>query len=358
MLDKDTVLRAVRFDHPTTIPVIFHINMACWDSYDRTWLASLVDAHPSLFPHGVPLFVRSGDPTPYPEWCRANGRWTDPWGCVWETRTGGFIGTVVQHPIKDLSEIAAYRPPDPEHTTHWYPVTWKKGVSPTGGSIGFFDFLRSGEIGHGHTFLKLIDILGYEKALYAMQDEEPPLAVLLDMIGKFNLGLVQRFISYADVEWLGYAEDLGMQVGPMLSPAMFRKWILPVYRRIMEPAEQHGCVIHMHSDGDIRALADDLLTLPVDVFNIQDTANTIGWLARHMKGKVAIDLDIDRMHITQKEEPRAVRAYLTHVMRTMYDRAGGLILTYGLYPGTPQANIETMMDFLEDVATGGKMWTN
>jgi hypothetical protein len=42
----------------------------------------------------------------------------------------------------------------------------------------------------------------------------------------------------------------------------------------------------------------------------------------------------------------------------MYDPAGGLLLTYGMYPGTPLENAKVMMDFLEQVAEGGKPWTS
>ena len=357
-MDTHTLLKTVHFDHPEAVPVVFHINSACWDNYDRDSLGKLVETHPILFPQGIPDFVEKGEAVPYPDWCRADKKWTDPWGCVWETRTSGFVGTVVEHPIKDLSQLQSYEAPDPDKTTHWYPVEWKKGKSPTGGSIGFFDCLPSGEIGHGHTFLKMIDILGYEQALFAMHDDAPELQVLMDMLVQFNLGLVERFVNNAEVKWLGYAEDLGMQIGPMLSPEMFRKWILPVYRTIMEPADRQDVVIHMHSDGDVRTLFDDLHTLPVDVFNIQDNANTLPWLKDHMKGKVALDLDIDRQHVTRQEDPQLVRDYLAGLLRLMYDPAGGLLLTYGMYPGTPLENAKVMMDFLEQVAEGGKPWTS
>lgn len=357
-MDRETLLKAIHFDHPDAVPVVFHINSACWDRYDRDSLGRLVESHPILFPEGLPDYVAKGEAVPYSDWCRADKKWTDPWGCVWETRTSGFVGTVVEHPISSLSELQHFKSPDPDKTTHWYPVTWKKGESPTGGPIGFFDCLPSGEIGHGHTFLKMIDILGYEQTLYAMHDEAPELSLLIDMLEKFNLGLVERFIDIAEVQWLGYAEDLGMQIGPMLSPKMFRTWILPVYRTIMEPAEKSGVVIHMHSDGDVRALFDDLRTLPVDVFNIQDNANTLPWLKENLGGKVTLDLDIDRQHITRQSDPTLVDEYLADVMCTLYDPAGGLLLTYGLYPGTPLGNAKVIMDFLERVAEGGKPWTS
>jgi len=355
-MDKETLLRTVNYDYPGAVPVIFHINMACWDYYDRNQLSEIILDHPHLFPEGLPSYSNPTEAVPYPPWCREDSPWTDPWGCVWETKMSGFIGTVIEHSISDLQEIDSFIPPDPHKTTHWYPVHWEKGESPTGGSIGFFSCLRSGEIGHGHTFLKLLDILGYEEAIYALYDEPSELKTLLGMIENFNLGLVERFVTYADVEWMGFAEDLGMQKGPMLSPKMFRKQILPLYKSIMAPAEHHGAIIHMHSDGDIRDLAADLLTLPVRVFNIQDRVNTLEWIARTLKNKVTVDLDIDRQFITQQGDPEKVVHYLQYLMQTMYDEAGGLILTYGLYPGTPMPIIKTMADYLEEVAIGGKPW--
>ena len=69
---------------------------------------------------------------------------------------------------------------------------------------------------------------------------------------------------------MSFPEDLGMQVGPMLSPNDFRKFIKPVYQKLMAPARDAGCIVHMHSDGDIRLLADDLVEGGVQVINLQD----------------------------------------------------------------------------------------
>lgn len=357
-MNHHDLLKTVHFDYPDAVPVIFHINLSCWDHYPRNELADLITAHPTLFPQGPPPYAEPGKPVPYPEWCIKGRPWEDPWGCIWETPVSGYIGAVTRHPLENLDDMESYEPPDPEHTTHWYPVSWKRGQSPTGGSIGFFDALRSGEIGHGHTFLKLTDILGYQQALFGLHDADPRVLQVISMLEQFNLGLVRRFIEYGDVQWLGYAEDLGMQIGPMISPQMFRDWILPVYRTIMEPAQRHGAVIHMHSDGDIRMLADDLLKLPVQVLNIQDQVNGIGWTAEHLKGRIAIDLDIDRQHITPSASPDQVRQYIISVMEGLYDPAGGLILTFGLYPGTPMENIKALMDIMEEISLGRTSWNS
>jgi uroporphyrinogen-III decarboxylase len=176
-----------------------------------------------------------------------------------------------------------------------------------------------------------------------MADDDPRLHAVLGMIEGFNAALVQRYVDLG-VAWMGYPEDLGMQVGPMLSPEQFRRFIQPIYRRLMQPARQAGAVVHMHSDGDVRTLADDLLDAGVEVLNIQDRVNGVEWMAEHLKGRVAIDLDIDRQSVTRFGTPSEIHAWIDHAVRTLGDRAGGLMLRFGLMPGAPLENVAAVMD--------------
>jgi len=72
------------------------------------------------------------------------------------------------------------------------------------------------------------------------------------MIEEFNLAIVQKYVAAGrsgcpiPMTW--------QQVGPMISPVHFRKYITQAYRRLMRPALEAGCVVHMHSRRDIRLL--------------------------------------------------------------------------------------------------------
>ena len=63
---------------------------------------------------------------------------------------------------------------------------------------------------------------------FDMADDEPRLARLIGMVSDFNYEVVMKRLALKP-DIFGYPEDLGMQVGPMLSPAHFRKYIKPVY---------------------------------------------------------------------------------------------------------------------------------
>ena len=202
---------------------------------------------------------------------------------------------------------------------------------------------------HGHTFLQLCDLRGYENLLGDMWDEEPLLYELIDELTEFNLALVKRYIKNG-CSSMAYPEDLGMQVGPMLSPDIFRTYIKPAYKRIMQPARDAGVPIHMHSDGDIRKLVDDIVDSGVEIINLQDLVNGIDWIADRFKGKTCVELDIDRQRITPYGTPAEIDALIREEVEKISTKAGGLCMIYGLYPGVPVENVKALMDAMEKYA--------
>jgi uroporphyrinogen-III decarboxylase len=179
-----------------------------------------------------------------------------------------------------------------------------------------------------------------------MTDRETGLSRLIEMVQTFNAEIVERYIE-AGSAMICYPEDLGMQRGPMLSPEHFRTYIKPVYERIMAPANKAGCLVHMHSDGDIRDLVDDLVVSGVDVINLQDLVNGIDWIEANLKGRVCIDIDIDRQQITRFGSPEQIDKLIREEVETLGSREGGLMMIYGLYPGVPLDNVKAVMDAME-----------
>jgi uroporphyrinogen decarboxylase len=141
-----------------------------------------------------------------------------------------------------------------------------------------------------------------------------------------------------------------MQVGPMLSPVDFRRYIKPSYQRLMAPAHEAGCIVHMHSDGDIRLLVDDLIEDGVEVINLQDLVNGVDWIAEKLAGRICIDLDIDRQKVTWNGTPKQIDALIREEVGKLSTPQGGLTMIYGLYPGVPFENIKALMDAMERYA--------
>ena len=210
--------------------------------------------------------------------------------------------------------------------------------------------LVCGGLPHGHTFLRLQDIRGYENLTFDMLDDEPRLPELIGLVQDFNYQFVLKWMEL-EPDMMSYPEDLGMQMGPMLSPESFRKFIKPVYQKLMKPARDSGCIVHMHSDGDIRTLVDDLIDGGVEVINLQDLVNGIDWIADRFAGRTCIDLDIDRQDITARGAPEKINDLIREEVEKLGSKKGGLMMIYGLYPGVPLENVEALMDAMEKYAT-------
>ncbi len=342
----ENTLRAIRFERPDYIPMIFWINPACWHHYPQDILFELMAEHPLLFPDF------NSDNKTLPElapWERADKPYTDSWGCIWETTDDGITGSVTQHPLEDWDAFENFIPPDPAHTNGMAAIDWStiKTKIQTTQAEGK---RAAGSLEHGHAFLRLSYLRGYENLLFDMVDGDKRLFQLIEMVESFSLGIVRRYID-SGVTMMQFPEDLGMQVGPMLSPEQFKTYIKPLYENVMAPAREAGCLIHMHSDGDIRDLADDLTDSSVDALNLQDLVNGIDWIEANLKGRICIDLDIDRRQVTLFGTPGQIDELIRREAQQLGNPEGGLMMIYGLYPGVPIENVKALMDAMEKYAT-------
>ena len=324
----------------------FVINYACWDAYPQEALVELMESHPVLFKKAsIPTLPYRPD---FPNMARKDQPYVDDWGCLWETTQNGITGTVTQHPLSDWDNLKTYHYPDPNLCMGIGPIDWEAEQKRIQAAKNAGQLTMAG-LRHGHTFLQVCDICGCENVLYDMEDAEPKLKDLLEKIVEFNLNIIHRYLDM-DVDIISYAEDLGMQYGPMLSRTNFETYFSPLYHRMMQPAVEKGTIIHMHSDGDIRTLLPYLLQNGVNIINLQDLVNGIDWIEENVKGKVCIDLDIDRQKITPFGTPKEVRSLVREEITRLGTREGGLMITYGLYPGVPLENVKALMDAMEEYA--------
>ncbi|MHC4436122.1 MAG: uroporphyrinogen decarboxylase family protein, partial [Planctomycetota bacterium] len=324
----------------------FWINPACWHHYPNDILLELMGEHQLLFPDFDSQDIALPEPAP---WERTGKPYRDSWGCVWETVDDGITGSVTRHPLTDWDALQSFVPPDPAETNGMAEIDWdiindKILKAKEQGKYGV------GSLEHGHAFMRLSYLRGYENLLLDMSDGDKRLWQLIEIVKSYSAEIVQRYVD-CGVEMIRYPEDLGMQLGPMLSPEQFRTYIKPIYEHLMEPARKAGSLVHMHSDGDIRALADDLIISGVDAINLQDLVNGIDWIAANLKGRLCIDLDVDRQKITRFANPEQIDELIRREVKMLGSPEGGLMMIYGLYPGVPIENVKAIADAMERYAT-------
>ena len=97
-------------------------------------------------------------------------------------------------------------------------------------------------------------------------------------------------------------------------------------------------------------LVDDIVGAGVEVINLQDLVNGIDWIANRFRGKICVELDIDRQRITPYGTPAQIDALIREEVEKISTKEGGLCMIYGLYPGVPIENAKAVMDAMEKYA--------
>jgi len=124
---------------------------------------------------------------------------------------------------------------------------------------------------HG-PFQTACDLRGTEEFLIDLSLQPDFARTLLERVTTSIEGLL-RLAMQAGGEYFDMIElpgdDYAGNQGPILSPAMFRKFIQPCLERLVKVIKEHNpdIKIMLHSDGAITALLPDLIALGVDVIH-------------------------------------------------------------------------------------------
>ena len=309
----DNRVKAILYQHPETIPVSVSLLPATRQRYGRE-LQELQARHPLIFGTVIPEDeIKVTMPPSY----RA-GKRADAWGCVWENVSEGYESIVTGHPVKTREDIPRLAIPEED--------------------IG---------LPHGFMFLRLTDLRGFEEMMIDFAEEPPELQMLIDKVLTYNLRQVEIYVKKHEGDVMYFGDDNGMQHALPISPAKWRKYLKPCYTAIYKVARDAGKIVYMHTDGCIYEVIPDMVACGVQCLNPQIRANGLENLVRTCKGKVAINLDLDRQ-LFPFATPSELREHIAECARRLYLPEGGLMLHAECAADVPLANIEAICSALEE----------
>jgi len=339
LTERENFLRNASFQGHEWIPQYVCLSGAYW-AQAREGLEDVCLRHPVLFPGFRKGQVNFDGFARTPEQRRV----TDGWGCLWAYELDGLDGQVIAHPLEDWSamETGAWQPPTaPEFTE-----AERKGLTDQQAA----GHLRQAGTDHGFLFMRLFYLRGFENLMMDVAGQDPRLDVLIEKVAGFwARTLLPRIEAGLDV--LNAADDLGTQTASILGPKYFRRHLLPAYQRIFLPARRKGTMVKMHHDGYIMDIMDELIESGVNIVNPQDLVNGIDVLARQVKGRVCICLDIDRQRVLPYGSPGDVRDLIRQEVLKLGCPAGGLEMVVGIYPPTPLENVDALLSAMEEYRT-------
>lgn len=137
--------------------------------------------------------------------------------------------------------------------------------------------------------------------------------------------------------------DLGSQRGPLLSLAMFRQFVAPYIREMVDCIHGLGGKVLYHSCGSIRPFIAELIALGIDVLDpIQPVDQSMApeALQAEFGGQVCFHGGIDMQRLLPHGTPKQVRAEVRRYCRTLGENGGYILGPAHLFqPDVPPENI-------------------
>jgi len=107
----------------------------------------------------------------------------------------------------------------------------------------------------GSVFGWLRNWMGFERALEAFYDDPEWVHEIMGYVVEFCCAVGQRALDDVDVDYILLWEDMAYKAGPMISPAMFREFMLEPYKKLTGFIRERGVdLIFVDSDGNAEPL--------------------------------------------------------------------------------------------------------
>jgi uroporphyrinogen decarboxylase len=153
-----------------------------------------------------------------------------------------------------------------------------------------------------------------------------------------------------EIDYVGYHEDMAYKNGSMISPAMFREFMTPYYRRVAKVRERAGLDIGMmDSDGDISELIPLWLEVGVNVMSPVEVAAgmDVVELRREYGRELGLMGGFDKRILAAG--PKAIRAEIER-LRPVIEQGGYLCgCDHAIPPDVSWANFRCFIDCLKTV---------
>ena len=266
---------------------------------------------------------------------QADGCWQDEWGCTYGIQTD-----VMAHPIKGPisldTDLSKFPFPDPD--SPWRLGKLKELVDVADGRIAI-NF-------HGRVaFMWSVYLMGMDNLLMAMALEPEFVHELFCRVADINIKVLQNAVK-AGADTVSLGDDYCSNQGPLMSPAMFREFILPHLQRAIDSVHAAGAKCIKHCDGNLWPILEDLVGTGVDCINpLEPVANMDMAEVKERYGKhVCMMGNIDCGDLLSNGSLKEVEQAVIECIRKG-GSGGGLILSSSnsIHSGVSPANYAAMI---------------
>jgi uroporphyrinogen decarboxylase len=173
---------------------------------------------------------------------------------------------------------------------------------------------------------------------------------LIGEVGEFCLEFNRRELEAmgGTAEYYGTWDDVAGQNGMLFSPDLFRKYFLPIYRKLIDQNKKHDLVFGWHVCGSVHEVLPMMIDAGIDVFDVVQTSARdmeIENVHRLYGGAVCLHGGLDVQKLLVEKSEAQVRDEVRKILDLWGDR-GGVILapSHETLPDTPMGNVFAIYD--------------
>ena len=188
---------------------------------------------------------------------------------------------------------------------------------------------------------------GMETIMMDMAMEDEKAWFLFDKITELACHRAKEFAKLG-IDILALGDDIGMQNAPMMDMEMYRTWLKPGLKKVIEAAKSVNpqIIIQYHSCGFVKPFIPDLIDAGVDVLNpVQPECMNVEEIINEYKNYLSFNGTLGTQTTMPHGSPAEV-AQLTRKNLSVAGKNGGLLCcpTHMLEPEVPWENIEAYVE--------------
>jgi uroporphyrinogen decarboxylase len=209
-------------------------------------------------------------------------------------------------------------------------------------------------------FHDLIDLLGMESLFLQMFDDPELVDTILGYVVDYYAAVSQSIFDQAadviDIYFIG--NDFGGQTGPLMGEKLFRRFMLPHLKRLVDLGHDYGLKVMMHCCGGFAPLMPSMIEIGLDGLQALQPS-TRGMEPAKLKSafgdKLVLNGCIDTQHVLIQGTPELARKTTRDVLGTMMP-GGGYICSPShdyLLPETSLDNVIALYEAIHEYGSYG-----